>query len=576
MSKHTPIMATPSLQQAASFFVKSRLLQCKRSMDDRTLARVQKYSCVEKPQSYSLLAEHRSTLWGEDNPLERDLTAGKVQNLRVAGKSINGRFVPAGEVFSFWKHVGKATKQRGFVLGRELREGCIVPTLGGGLCQLSNGLYDAALKAGFEIVERHAHTQVIEGSLAAIGRDATVFWNYVDFRFVAATDAYIEVSLNKDQLVIRFWGAAKAEVVDLDAEMSRPVESIGNCYSCNVTGCFRNKPQELESIRFGKTAALVDVYSPEFDRYLNDRLGEQDLFMSPINPDRFKAAAYRWNLTKKPRVMHATLVALKRALALRRIPKQGRALQQALLKYDALMARKYADQLDFSVSHVIVSQNLLPHLWKLGVLGGRTYDVLATRLPLKELQHRLDEAARDHPESPTLGDFRVDGDLIALEDTALAHANKVITPHSEIADLMGSQAELIDWVSPNANKVDEVGELKDVFFPASALGRKGIYEVVDALDGLGVTLHVLGRATEGEQCPLERLEWQHASLDKMRDCQLVVLPAYVEHSPRLLLSALAMGIPVIATKACGLTAQPGLTLIDHPSELINTIKKTFT
>ncbi|TMJ35729.1 MAG: hypothetical protein E6G87_11825 [Alphaproteobacteria bacterium] len=29
-------------------------------------------------------------------------------------------------------------------------------TIGGGLCQLSNALYEAALAAGFEIVERHA------------------------------------------------------------------------------------------------------------------------------------------------------------------------------------------------------------------------------------------------------------------------------------------------------------------------------------------------------------------------------------------------------------------------------------
>ena len=72
---------------------------------------------------------------------------------------------------------------RGFVKGRELREGCIIPNVGGGLCQVSNALYDAALQAGHEIVERHAHTQVIAGSLAEQGRDATVFWNYVDLRF---------------------------------------------------------------------------------------------------------------------------------------------------------------------------------------------------------------------------------------------------------------------------------------------------------------------------------------------------------------------------------------------------------
>ena len=63
----------------------------------------------------------------------------------------------------------------GFVAGRELREGCMVSSIGGGLCQLSNALYAAALEAGCEIVERHAHSKVVPGSLAERGLDATVF-----------------------------------------------------------------------------------------------------------------------------------------------------------------------------------------------------------------------------------------------------------------------------------------------------------------------------------------------------------------------------------------------------------------
>ncbi len=87
------------------------------------------------------------------------------------------------EVFSFWRHVGRPTRGRGFADGRELREGCIVPSVGGGFCQLSNALYAAALDAGCEIVERHAHSRRVPGSMAEAGRDATVFWNYVDLRF---------------------------------------------------------------------------------------------------------------------------------------------------------------------------------------------------------------------------------------------------------------------------------------------------------------------------------------------------------------------------------------------------------
>jgi hypothetical protein len=49
----------------------------------------------------------------------------------------------------------------------------------------------------------------------------------------------------------------------------------------------------------------------------------------------------------------------------------------------------------------------------------------------------------------------------------------------------------------------------------------------------------------------------------------VVLPALVEHRPHTLLRALAAHLPVIATPACGLPPQPGLTIIapDDPKAL---------
>ena len=41
----------------------------------------------------------------------------------------------------------------------------------------------------------------------------------------------------------------------------------------------------------------------------------------------------------------------------------------------------------------------------------------------------------------------------------------------------------------------------------------------------------------------------------------VVLPAVIEHQPRALLHALAAGIPVIATPACGFGERPGVATV---------------
>src|SRR5947207_12996231 len=94
------------------------------------------------PQSeatgFVLAAESRSPLWSMTAPAEASLQRGKVENLRRAVQGLRGTVVPAGGVFSFWKQIGRASGGRGYVDGRELREGCLVPAVGGGLCQLSN------------------------------------------------------------------------------------------------------------------------------------------------------------------------------------------------------------------------------------------------------------------------------------------------------------------------------------------------------------------------------------------------------------------------------------------------------
>jgi hypothetical protein len=153
------------------------------------------------------LAESRSPLWDHAAPrVEQVLNAGKIQNLRVAGRRLDGCVFAPGQGFSFWRQVGWPGRLRGFVRGRELRQGCLVPSTGGGLCQLSNALYDCAVKAGFSIVERHRHSRLIPGSLAEQDRDAAVFWNYIDLRFSSAHEFRIRIEMTTEELIVQFWG----------------------------------------------------------------------------------------------------------------------------------------------------------------------------------------------------------------------------------------------------------------------------------------------------------------------------------------------------------------------------------
>src|SRR5947207_104134 len=187
-----------------------------------------------------ILAESRSRLWSDERDAERAYQLGKVHNLRLVARAINGTQIPAGEVFSFWKQVGRPGRDRGFVVGRMLQQGCLVPAIGGGICQLSNALYDVALQSRCEIVERHGHSRVVPGSAAAMRRDATVAWNYVDLRFHPRQMVLVEALLTPTELIIRFRGQAPlGSREDTGNDISPSGQAASSCATCDQTQCFR-------------------------------------------------------------------------------------------------------------------------------------------------------------------------------------------------------------------------------------------------------------------------------------------------------------------------------------------------
>lgn len=196
----------PTFFDQVVFQAKASVFRVARGVRELGPSKCKKWPLQPCDEAGGLLAESRSVLWDLSAPhAERVLQAGKVQNLRLAARKLDGCRVPGGQCFSFWRQVGWPGRMRGYVRGRELRQGCLVPAVAGGLCQLSNALYDAALLAGFSIHERHAHSQVVAGSLAEKGRDATIFWNYVDLRFSSEQPFRIGIAMTEDELIVQLW-----------------------------------------------------------------------------------------------------------------------------------------------------------------------------------------------------------------------------------------------------------------------------------------------------------------------------------------------------------------------------------
>ena len=102
-------------------------------------------------------------------------------NIKLAAKKVNGTVILPGEKFSFNTIVGSRTIEAGFKEGTAYVGGKVVPDVGGGVCQVSSTIYNTALLANMQIVERSNH--MFTTGYVAASRDATVYYGSLDFRF---------------------------------------------------------------------------------------------------------------------------------------------------------------------------------------------------------------------------------------------------------------------------------------------------------------------------------------------------------------------------------------------------------
>ncbi|MDQ0060334.1 VanW family protein [Paenibacillus harenae] len=102
-------------------------------------------------------------------------------NIQLAAKAINNRVVFPNETFSFNETVGKRTEAKGYMRAPVIVRGEVSEGIGGGICQISSTLFNAADRAGLQIVNRYSHSRHVP--YVPPGRDATVSWHGPDFVF---------------------------------------------------------------------------------------------------------------------------------------------------------------------------------------------------------------------------------------------------------------------------------------------------------------------------------------------------------------------------------------------------------
>ncbi len=196
-------------------------------------------------------------------------------NAARAATDIDGTIIPPGATFSFNELVGERNAGKGYSPAPMIDDlGNLQDTPGGGVCQLATTIYNAALYAGLDIVERHPHSRAV--AYVPPGRDATIATWRKDLKLhnQHPVPLLLKVAIHGKRLTASFWSvAAKPFQVTIHTD-SIPLEpATATAKSADRTGV-REQPG-------GKGFSVVTRLSTRKGDSVADQTISQDYYPAP-------------------------------------------------------------------------------------------------------------------------------------------------------------------------------------------------------------------------------------------------------------------------------------------------------
>jgi vancomycin resistance protein YoaR len=132
--------------------------------------------------------------------------ANRVHNVQLVAHLVDEKLIAPDATFSFNKTTGERNAAKGFLEAPVIVNGELTTGLGGGVCQVSTTVFNAAFEAGLKITERTNHALYI--SHYPQGRDATVDYPTVDLKFVNDTGNWLllRTFVSSSSLTVNLYG----------------------------------------------------------------------------------------------------------------------------------------------------------------------------------------------------------------------------------------------------------------------------------------------------------------------------------------------------------------------------------
>ena len=187
-------------------------------------------------------------------------------NIALALGKFNGLRVNPGEQVSFNQIVGRRSAASGFREAKIIINGEYVDGIGGGVCQVSTTIFNAAVQAGLQITESHHHS--LRSSYVPLGHDAMVSGS-ADLRFVNNTGApiYFETSFHDHRLTATIYGRDKGPNISyrLDTAVTKtlePKDKWVDDLDTTMLKDYKKHPEQYDKIlvKTGSIGHVVDTY----------------------------------------------------------------------------------------------------------------------------------------------------------------------------------------------------------------------------------------------------------------------------------------------------------------------------
>lgn len=142
----------------------------------------------------------------------------RIHNVQLVAHLVDGKLIAPGATFSFNGATGERSAAKGFLEAPVIINGEVETGLGGGVCQVSTTVFNAAYEAGLRITDRTNHALYI--SHYPLGRDATVDYPSIDLKFVNDTQHWLllRTFVGSYSLTVTLYGTPQHRRIVTDAQ----------------------------------------------------------------------------------------------------------------------------------------------------------------------------------------------------------------------------------------------------------------------------------------------------------------------------------------------------------------------